>query len=63
MFKYESIVTVVDDDDACEGFCVCLFKNNKMISKEYYTSKCIADEVSFNWLSKNYSELADRYHC
>jgi hypothetical protein len=63
MFKYESIVTVVDDDGYTEGFCVCFFKNNKFISKEYYSSKPVADEVSDAWKAKNYAELAIRFHC
>ena len=63
MFKYESIVTHVDDDVYVEGFCVCFFKNNKFVSKEYYSSKSVADEVSNAWKSKNYAELATRFHC
>ena len=63
MFKYESIVTLVGEDDAQDGFCVCLFMNNKFISKEYYSSKAIAEEVSNDWKAKNYKELADRFHC
>ena len=63
MFKYESIVTLGNEDDTHDGFCVCLFKNNKFISKEYYSSKSVADEVSDAWKSKNYTELADRFHC
>jgi hypothetical protein len=63
MFKYESIVTLVGEDDAQDGFCVCLFKNNKFISKEYFSSKSVAEEVSSDWQAKNYIELANRYHC
>jgi hypothetical protein len=63
MFKYESIVTLDDSDDCVEGFCVCFFKNNKFVSKEYYSSKTVADEVSDAWKAKNYVELASRFHC
>jgi hypothetical protein len=54
---------MVGEDDPHDGFCVCFFKNSKFISKEYYSSKSVAEEVSGNWKAKNYAELADRFHC